>query len=58
MVGGERDADHTDADAFVVRPRGKQKDFDDEKLHEIKHHLMSMLGHDQGDIEARRVETA
>jgi hypothetical protein len=34
-----------------VRPRGKQKDFDDEKLQEIKHDLMCMLGHAGGEIE-------
>ena len=32
VAGGNPDREHEDVDAFVVRPRGKQKDFDDEKL--------------------------
>ena len=30
---------HTDSDVFIVRSRGAQKDFDEEKLREISHHL-------------------
>jgi len=44
VIGGERNAKHEDADVFIVRPRGKQKDFDNEKLAELKHSLMEMLG--------------
>lgn len=50
VKGGNVDAEHTDSDVFIVRPRGRQKDFDDEKLHDIKHHLMGMLGQAGGDI--------
>ena len=32
-----------DSCVFVVRSRGKQKDFSDEKLQEIKHHLEETL---------------
>jgi len=49
--GDAEDEEHTDCDIFIVRPRGKQKDFDDEKLQEIKHDLMCMLGHAGGEIE-------
>jgi len=38
--------EHTDKDVFIVRSRGAVKDFDDEKLHEISHHLHELLGKD------------
>jgi len=58
VTGGNPDAEHEDMDAFVVRPRGKQKDFDDEKLKEIKHHLMEMMGHGAGEIDFTSLEPA
>lgn len=33
-----------------MRSRGNQKDFDEEKLHEIKHHLEEMLGSSNSEI--------
>ncbi len=33
-----------DTNYFVVQSRGKQKDFDDEKLEEIRHHIQEILG--------------
>jgi len=33
-----------DTNYFVVQSRGKQKDFDDEKLQEIRHHIQEILG--------------
>jgi len=51
VIGGERNALHEDADVFIVRPRGKQKDFDNEKLAELKQSLMEMLGQAGGEIE-------
>ena len=33
-----------DTNYFVVQSRGKQKDFDDEKLEEIRHHITEILG--------------
>ena len=35
-----------DMDTFIVRSRGKQKDFDDEKLDDIRHHLQELVGED------------
>ena len=39
----ETDGD-VDCNYFVVQSRGKQKDFDDEKLEEIRHHITEILG--------------
>lgn len=39
-----------DCDYFVVQSRGKQKDFDDEKLEEIRHHIKEILGDPQGVV--------
>ena len=39
----ETDGD-VDSDIFRVQSRGKQKDFDDEKLEEIRHHITEILG--------------
>merc|ERR1719149_599165 len=33
-----------DTNYFVVQSRGKQKDFDDEKLQEVRHHIQEILG--------------
>ena len=33
-----------DMDTFIVRSRGKQKDFDDEKLDDMCHHLQELVG--------------
>uniref|UniRef100_A0A7S2CBR8 ACT domain-containing protein n=1 Tax=Haptolina brevifila TaxID=156173 RepID=A0A7S2CBR8_9EUKA len=51
VEGGERSAKHQDSDVFIVRPRGKTKDFDDEKLLELKKALTEMLAHDNGAIQ-------
>eukprot|EP00316_Scyphosphaera_apsteinii_P000295 CAMPEP_0119320298 /NCGR_PEP_ID=MMETSP1333-20130426/52113_1 /TAXON_ID=418940 /ORGANISM="Scyphosphaera apsteinii, Strain RCC1455" /LENGTH=1000 /DNA_ID=CAMNT_0007326993 /DNA_START=77 /DNA_END=3079 /DNA_ORIENTATION=+ len=39
----ETDGD-VDTNYFVVQSRGKQKDFDDEKLEDIRHHIKEILG--------------
>jgi len=39
----ETDGD-VDSNYFVVQSRGKQKDFDDEKLEDIRHHIQEILG--------------
>lgn len=39
----ETDGD-IDCNYFVVQSRGKQKDFDDEKLQDIRHHIQEILG--------------
>ena len=39
VQGDVDDEHHKDSDIFIVRPRGKQKDYDDEKLREIRHEL-------------------
>ena len=39
----ETDGD-VDCNYFVVQSRGKQKDFDDEKLQEVRHHIQEILG--------------
>jgi hypothetical protein len=39
----ETDGD-VDCNYFVVQSRGKQKDFDDEKLEEVRHHITEILG--------------
>ncbi len=44
VKGDIDDKHHKDSDIFVVRPRGKQKDFDEEKLKEIKHELEELMG--------------
>ena len=33
-----------DTNYFVVQSRGEQKDFDDEKLQEVRHHIQEILG--------------
>mmetsp|Transcript_37838 Transcript_37838/g.96082 ORF Transcript_37838/g.96082 Transcript_37838/m.96082 type:complete len:1041 (+) Transcript_37838:56-3178(+) len=33
-----------DTNYFVVQSRGQQKDFDDEKLQEVRHHIQEILG--------------
>jgi len=40
-----------DRDIFVLASRGKQKDFDDEKLHEMTHHLQEVI--DDKSVGAR-----
>jgi hypothetical protein len=50
IAGGSAKSDHIDSDIFIVRPRGKQKDFDNEKLRDIKNALMEMLGHSAGEV--------
>ena len=57
IVGGEKYAErHTDCETFVVRPRGKHKDFDDEKVSDIKHHLMEILGQTDSEIDFRAID--
>jgi len=41
----EKTADDEDMDTFIVQSRGKQKDFDDEKLEDMRHHLQELVGH-------------
>jgi len=42
----EKTEDDVDMDTFIVQSRGKQKDFDDEKLDDIRHHLQELVGED------------
>jgi len=49
--GDMKSEDHMDRDVFIVRSRGAQKDFDDEKLHEIEHHLTELLGSETAQIK-------
>ncbi len=51
VIQGDLDTEeHVDSDVFIVRSRGKQKDFDSEKLHEIKHHLTELFGNHNSKI--------
>jgi len=43
LKGDKASDEHTDSDVFIVRSRGKQKDFDSEKLHDIRHHLTELF---------------
>uniref|UniRef100_A0A7S3AJY0 ACT domain-containing protein n=1 Tax=Haptolina ericina TaxID=156174 RepID=A0A7S3AJY0_9EUKA len=45
----ETDGD-MDSSYFVVQSRGKQKDFDDEKLEDIRHHIQEILGDTKGVV--------
>jgi len=45
VIRGDQTSDeHVDSDVFIVRSRGKQKDFDSDKLHEMKDHLAELFG--------------
>jgi Kef-type K+ transport system membrane component KefB/glycine cleavage system regulatory protein len=51
----ETDGD-VDINYFVVQSRGKQKDFDDEKLQDIRHHITEILGDPQAVVMFEAVE--
>jgi len=42
----EKTDEGVDMDTFIVQSRGKQKDFDDEKLEDMRHHLQELVGED------------
>ena len=45
-----------DTNFFVVQSRGKQKDFDDEKLEDIRHHIQEILGDENAVVMFEAVD--